>query len=274
MCVHVAWCARMRVKACAEPGRLLVEVCWRNAETAAPFYCLLLQSVFLSSQGMQGWNTQRCERGKNSQKMTLKALFLCQILLRTHTINTFFADFARFILKGPPYLFSISLPLQSQSPAHSCMQIHAHTNTLMRPFTHQLCYSLLLYEAITQLPPLWQSSQITSIWIPPLPSPLYLLPFLAHPCSIWPPSPLSLWLRSHSVIIQHRATKKKKNPGISIHTLRRSINLQCTFSMATVVLFLARMPTCGHKRWSVSVWSVCKTNRWHHGRRAPPALLV
>lgn len=116
---------------------------------------------------MQGWN--RDARGrKNSQKMTLKALFLCRILLRNIRITFFFffPEFARFILKGPPYLFLNSLPLQSQSPAHSCMQIHAHTNTLMQPFTHQLCYSLLLYEAITQLPPLWQSSQITSIWIP------------------------------------------------------------------------------------------------------------
>lgn len=248
-----------------------LEKCWDSSSFLLSPVTL---SFFLSSQGMQGWNTQRRERGKNSQKMTVKALFLSQILLCTHSHphTILFCWFCMLYFERAS-IFVLDFPAFAARPAHSCMQIHAHTNTLMRPFTYQLCDSLLLYEAITQLPPLWQSSQITSIWIPPLLLPLYLLP-LARPCSIWPPSPLSLWLRSHSVIIQHRGTKKEENPGISIHTLRRSINLGCTFSVATVVLFLAPVPTYGHKRGSVSVWSVCKTNRWHHGRKAPPASLV
>lgn len=50
--MRVAWGSR--VNACAQPGRLLVEVGWRNAETAAPFYCLLLHSGFFKLPGQAG----------------------------------------------------------------------------------------------------------------------------------------------------------------------------------------------------------------------------
>lgn len=140
--------------------------------------------------------------------MALKASFLWLLLFRSMA-ETFCADFCTLYFEPTSTFAPISPPLLPWTPTDSCMQIQAHTNTLMWPFIHQLCFSLPLYEAITQLPPLWQSSQITSIWIPPLPLPIHLLPFLVSPCSIWPSSPLSLWLRSHSVITQHGATKEE-----------------------------------------------------------------
>lgn len=142
------------------------------------------------------------------QKQPEKPHF-CGYFCSGHWQKHFCADFCTLYFETTSTFVPISLPLLPWTPAHSCMQTWAHTNTLMWPVPHQLCFSLPLYEAITQLPPLWQSSQITSIWIPPLPLPLHLLPFIAGPCSIWRPSPLSLWLRSHSVIIQHGATKEE-----------------------------------------------------------------
>lgn len=175
--------------------------------------------------------------------------------------------FAHFILKQPPHLFRFPCLCCREHP-----RMHAdgtHTNTLVRPFTHQLSFSLPLREAITQLPPLWQSSQITSIWIPPLP-PRPFICFLLLPAPALSGLPLLYPCGSAPILSLSNTEpqKKKEKRGISIHTLRRSLNLRCTFSVATFVLFRATIPTRGQKRRSVSVWSACKKNRWHHGRKA------
>lgn len=228
---------------------------------------------FLSSQGMQGWDV----RGeKTAGKWHWKPYFcvkFCSGHTHTHTQYFFFCWFCTLYFERAS-IFVLDFPAFTATKSRAFMHADSCTHKyLMRPFTHQLCYSLLLYEAITQLPPLWQSSQITSIWIPPLLLPLYLLPFLAHPCSIWPPSPLSLWLRSHSVIIQHRATKKEEKSRDK-HSHSEAIHKPSAYLQRGDSGSVSRSNADLHERRSVSVWSVCKTNRWHHGRKAPPASLV
>lgn len=169
-------------------------------------------------------------RGRKQPENGTESLISVATSVQVTGRDIFCADFCTPYFETASTFVPISLPLLPWTPTHSCMQMRTHTNT---PFTHQLSFSLPLHEAITQLPPLWQSSQITSIWIPPLPPPpLHLLPFIAGPCSIGPPSPLSLWLRSHSVIIQHGATKEegktrdKHSHSEAIH--KPSVYLRCS----------------------------------------------
>lgn len=99
---------------------------------------------FLSSQGMQGWNTQRRERGKNSQKMTLKALFLCQILLRTHTINTFFCWFCALYFERAS-VFVLDFPAFAVTKSRAFMHVDSCTHKYPYAAFHP---SALLFSAI------------------------------------------------------------------------------------------------------------------------------
>lgn len=205
-------------------------------------------------------------RGRKQPENGTESLISVATSVQVTGRDIFCADFCTPYFETASTFVPISLPLLPWTPTHSCMQMRTHTNT---PFTHQLSFSLPLHEAITQLPPLWQSSQITSIWIPPLP-PRPFICFLLLPAPALSGLPLLYPCGSAPILSLSNTEpqKKKEKRGISIHTLRRSINLRCTFGVATLVLFRATILTRGQKRRSVSVWSACKKNRWHHGRKA------
>lgn len=194
---------------------------------------------------------------------------------RSHVKWIFNDFFLRFILQGAPYFSDFPAvcvePLspfrnltaslywktsQTRSPAlptHSCMQMHTRSHEYpcahTQPFTHQLCYCLPLSH--NPADPLWQSSQSLRDNInsnSPLSSPFIcflFLPALSASLSFIPVAPFPF--------CHYPTQRPKKIPRISIHTPKRSTNLQCTFSRATVVLPLTQMLTHRYKQRSVSV---------------------
>lgn len=132
--------------------------------------------------------------------------------------------------------------------AYTLTQMYLHTYLAVHP-------SALLLSAIVlnhnPADPLWQSSQRLRDNISsnsPLSSPfihLLFLPVLSASLSFIPVAPFPFC---------HYPTRRPKRiPGISIHTLKQSANLQCTFARATVVLPLTQMLTRRYKQRSVSV---------------------
>lgn len=136
------------------------------------------------------------------------------------------------------------------------MHADAYTPTRISLRTYIAIHpSALLLSAIVlshnPADPLWQSSQSLRDNInsnSPLSSPFIcflFLPALSASLSFIPVAPFPF--------CHYPTQRPKKIPWISIHTLKRSTNLQCTFSRATVVLPLTQMLTHRYKQRSVSV---------------------